>query len=83
MAPRPKAVTFTQSASNPQPGYDPEPLVIVGSMPGASVAAATTANAGVVKKAASQATFAGADVTALKVELNAWYAKLQAAGIVT
>lgn len=51
---------------------------------GATAAAtATTAAAGTVKKAAAQATFAGADVTALKVELNAFYAKLQAAGIVT
>jgi hypothetical protein len=43
---------------------------------------ATLTVAGTVKKAAAQATFAGADVTALKVELNAFYAKLQAAGIV-
>jgi len=49
----------------------------------AKAATATTTNAGLVRKAAAQATFAGADVTALKVELNAWYAKLQAAGLVT
>lgn len=48
-----------------------------------STAAATTSAYGTVKKAATQATFAGADVTALKVELNAWYAKLQTAGLVT
>lgn len=32
--------------------------------------------------AATQATFAGADITALKVELNAFLTKLKAAGIV-
>lgn len=32
--------------------------------------------------AATQATFAGADITALKVELNAFLAKLKTAGIV-
>lgn len=32
--------------------------------------------------AAAQADFAGADITALKVELNAFLAKLEAAGIV-
>lgn len=36
----------------------------------------------VPKQAATQATFAGADITALKVELNAFLAKLKAAGIV-
>lgn len=59
----------------------PEPLVVVGTIPGAGVAAATTANAGVVKRAATQADFAGADVAALKVELNAFLAKLKTAGI--
>lgn len=49
----------------------------------ANIPSATTTVAGTVLKAASQATFAGADLTALKVELNAWYAKLQTAGIVT
>ena len=46
------------------------------------VPAATTTQAGIVKKAAAQADFAGADLTALKVELNAFLAKLEAAGIV-
>jgi len=35
-----------------------------------------------VKQAAIQADFAGADITALKVELNAFLTKLEAAGIV-
>lgn len=48
---------------------------------GATVPAATTTVAGVVKKSATQADFAGADITALKVELNAFLAKLKAAGI--
>ena len=49
---------------------------------GAAVPAATTTVAGKVKQAAAQADFAGADITALKVELNAFLAKLEAAGIV-
>lgn len=44
---------------------------------------ATTATAGVVKKAAAQTTFNGADVAGINTQLNAWYAKLQAAGLVT
>jgi hypothetical protein len=36
----------------------------------------------VASPAAAQADFAGADLTALKVELNAFLAKLRAAGIV-
>jgi len=50
---------------------------------GATVPAATTTTNGTVKKAAAQADFAGADITALKVELNAFLAKLKAAGQVT
>lgn len=49
---------------------------------GAGVPAATTTVNGTVKQAAAQADFAGADITALKVELNAFLAKLEAAGIV-
>ena len=48
---------------------------------GSAVPAATTTVAGIVKKSATQADFAGADITALKVELNAFLAKLKAAGI--
>ena len=44
--------------------------------------AATTTVNGTVKKAATQANFAGADAAALIVELNAFLAKLKAAGIV-
>jgi hypothetical protein len=36
----------------------------------------------VMQPSATQATFAGADITALKVELNAFLVKLKAAGIV-
>ena len=49
---------------------------------GATVPAATTTTFGTVKQAAIQADFAGADITALKVELNAFLTKLEAAGIV-
>lgn len=49
--------------------------------PVALPSAATTSTAGLVKKVATQADFAGADITALKVELNAWLAKLKTAGI--
>lgn len=78
----PKPVKLTQRAAVAgEPA--PQPLDIVGSVPAAALPAATTSVAGVVKKAASQATFAGADLAALKVELNAWYAKLQTAGLVT
>lgn len=49
---------------------------------GTAVPAATTTLNGTVKKAATQANFAGADVAALVVELNAFLAKLKAAGIV-
>lgn len=73
----PKPVVLTQRAAVAgEPA--PQPLAIVGGLP----AATSTVNGG-VKKAAAQATFAGADITALKAELNAWYAKLQAAGLVT
>lgn len=44
--------------------------------------AATTTVNGTVKKAATQANFAGADTATLLVELNAFLAKLKAAGIV-
>ena len=47
-----------------------------------AVAPATTTVNGTVKKAATQANFAGADAAALVVELNAFLAKLKAAGIV-
>lgn len=49
---------------------------------GTAVAPATTTVNGTVKKAATQANFAGADNAALVVELNAFLAKLKAAGIV-
>ncbi len=49
--------------------------------PIAGTQAATTSVAGVVKKVATQADFAGADITALKAELNAWLVKLKTAGI--
>lgn len=49
---------------------------------GSAVPAATTTVNGTVKKAATQANFAGADAAALVVELNAFLAKLKAAGIV-
>lgn len=49
---------------------------------GATVPQATTTTFGTVKQAAIQADFAGADITALKVELNAFLTKLEAAGIV-
>jgi len=81
MAIKAKPVTITQAGTNPQPSYDPEPLVVIGTFPGAAVAPATTANFGTVKKVATQADFAGADITALKVELNAWLAKMKTANI--
>lgn len=43
---------------------------------------ATTTTAGLVKQAATQADFAGADAAAIVVELNTFLAKLKAAGIV-
>jgi hypothetical protein len=49
---------------------------------GTAVPAATTTVNGTVKKAATQANFVGADIAALEVELNAFLAKLKAAGIV-
>lgn len=49
---------------------------------GTAVPAATTTVNGTVKKAATQANFAGADNAALLVELNAFLAKLKTAGIV-
>lgn len=49
---------------------------------GTAVPAATTTVNGTVKKAATQVNFAGADTAALLVELNAFLAKLKAAGIV-
>ena len=44
--------------------------------------AATPLAPGTVKKAISQTTFVGADITALKVELNSFLFKLQTAGII-
>ncbi len=43
---------------------------------------ATTSVAGIVKKAATQAVFAGANIDDLKIELNTFLVKLQTAGIV-
>lgn len=43
---------------------------------------ATTTTAGLVKQAATQANFAGADAAAIVVELNTFLAKLKSAGIV-
>jgi hypothetical protein len=57
--------------------------VTVGEIQAAVSPAATTSVAGVVKKAAAQTTFNGADAAAINVQLNAWYAKLQTAGLVT
>lgn len=48
----------------------------------ASLGPATTTTAGTVKKAATQANFAGADAAAIVVELNAFLTKLKNAGIV-
>lgn len=42
---------------------------------------ASTARQGPVKQAANQAAFAGADLAAVKVELNAFRTKLIAAGL--
>lgn len=50
--------------------------------PDGAVGEATPTEEGTVKQAAFQADFAGADITALKVELNAFLAKLKTAGIV-
>ena len=47
-----------------------------------SAGLATTTTAGLVKKAATQANFAGADAAAIVTELNTFLAKLKAAGIV-
>lgn len=47
-----------------------------------AVPTATTTTAGVVKKAATQANFAGADTAALVTELNTFLTKLKTAGLV-
>lgn len=48
----------------------------------AGLPTATTTTQGAVKQAVAQADFVGADVTALKVELNAFLTKLETAGLV-
>lgn len=48
----------------------------------AAVGNATTANAGLVKKAAAQADSTATDVAGLKTDLNALLAKLRTAGII-
>jgi hypothetical protein len=47
-----------------------------------TIPAATTTVRGTVKKAAAQVAFAGADLAAVKVELNAFLVKLQNAGLI-
>lgn len=79
----PRPIAVTQAATVPTANLAAEPVVIVGTLPEAAVPAATTAVRGTVKKVATQADFAGADITALKVELNAWLVKLKTAGIQT
>lgn len=48
----------------------------------AAMKPATPTTQGPMKQSATQADFAGADIAAVKVELNAFLTKLKAAGIV-
>lgn len=50
---------------------------------GGAVGAATTANAGTVKKMPAQVDTVAADLTALKVDFNALLAKMRTAGMLT
>lgn len=78
MAPRPKAVVATTAATNPQPGYDPEPLVFVGGM-----APATASVAGGVKRGVAVANITPAtDGTTAGTALNALLASLRTAGVI-
>lgn len=59
---------------------DPQPLQVIGAIPGAAIAAATTTNYGTVKKATTQDDFAAADLATLITQLNAYLAKERTAG---
>jgi len=64
---RAKAVILTQSATNPQPGYDPEPLVVVGTIPaGAYTVQPLTAVPGTFADEAAVRTYLNTLVTELK-----------------
>jgi hypothetical protein len=77
----PKPVTFTQSNSNPS-HTDPQPMVIVGTLPLGSLSHATTTNYGTVKQAATianQSTFA--DLAAATTAYNNLIAALKTANL--
>lgn len=80
---KPRPVTFTQAASNPQAKYVPEPLLIVGTLPNGSQSHATTSTYGTVKQgtAPAAAPAAFADLTAAATAYNALRTALINAGV--
>lgn len=87
-----KPVTLT-AGSNPGTTA-PQPLIVVGGIPAASVPAATTSTAGAVKKATTVAAASGtigatyttteqATITNLQTQFNALLAALKTAGVVS
>lgn len=78
----PRPIKVTQAATNPQAGYDPENVVIIGTLPAGAQARATTSTYGTVKQAATianQTTFA--DLAAATTAYNNLIAALKTAGI--
>lgn len=83
MASAPKPIVVTQRAAVAGERA-PEPFVIVGTLPPAAVAAATTTVAGTVKKAATVANATvAADGTSAGNTVNALITALRTAGIIT
>lgn len=68
---RAKAVILTQSATNPQPGYDPTPLVVVGAMPAGALPAPGASTAGGVAAGTAALLNTGTDTV-----LRGWSAKM-------
>lgn len=79
---RAKPVTLTQSDTNPQPGYDPEPLVVVGELPAAAITPAA-AVANIATADGSDAATTQALANATKAKVNDLLAKLRTAGLLT
>lgn len=75
---RAKPVVATTAASNPQPEYDPQPLVFVGGMPAASASVAGGVKRGVAVANITPAT----DGTTAGTALNALLASLRTAGVI-
>lgn len=80
---RSKPVSLTSVATNAYAGPDPQPLVVVGSLPVGSIPAATTAAIGGVKKLPAQVNSVATDAAGIVTDFNLLLGKLRTAGILS